>query len=348
MASFFVRTANGELYSIDDMHGNSGTRADLAKLGALYSPISESYSNPNVCQITNSDTTTFNCYKVPSTHTIKNYYKFPATATAPITNLSDPSYLQNQGYDYYGYSVRYSGTTTPRNTNTSTVPDQGTQDPQGSVIVPEWCNSVLIYSVGGGGGGGGKGGNTGNGNSGNGADGANGSVAVARLTVTPGTNIVVYVGNGGQSGAGTANSPGDARPGAPSYVRYPSAGSSPRTAEAFGGAGANAGNAPPGILGQSGNSGTLQPVSTPTSYNPGGFTLVSSNAAYEPPNPTPTAIGVNFNFPPTAQVARGGADLAGAIGRFGSGSGTTSTAGTSGTPGMVAIFFKSDSNTTPW
>jgi len=335
MSGFYITTPAGK-FAINDMHSNSGTGTDLAKLGALYSPIAETYYNPTNCSITNSDTT-FNCYKVPSTHTIKNYYKFPATATAPITNLSDPSYLQNQGYDYYGYSVRYPGTTTPRNTNTSTVPDQGTQDPQGSVIVPEWCNSVLIYSVGGGGGGGGKGGNTPNGNSGFGGDGANGSVAVARLAVTPGTNIVVYVGNGGQSGAGTANSPGDAKPG-----------SCPRTAEAFGGVGANAGNAPPGVLGKDGSRGGLQPTADPSPVNPGGFTLVSSDAAYEPPNPTPNAIGVNVNFPPTGQVVRYASNNPGAVGRFGTGSASTSSAGNSGTPGMVAIFFKSDSNTTPW
>ena len=327
MSGFYFINPDGNTYSsISGTLGNTTNTpatSDTSKLYLGYDGIPETYYNPTNCPITNSGgNTAFSCYKVPVNHVVKSYYQ--------VTPTVGPAPFVAETYQFYGYSDRTSGVPVSFNPSTSIASLQG-NSPTTTQTVPRWCNSILVYSVGGGGGGGGKGANGSFGNSGNGADGANGDVTVARVPVTPGTSILIAVGNGGEGGKGTGNANGDARPGAPSYVRYPGPAGTVY-ALAGGGAGGNGGNSAPGT--GSGSSGSLQ---TTTSPYWGGLTgLQITNSAFD----APTA------YPPTLQVVRtNAANVAGSIGSYGNGSASGSNnAGASGTPGMVALFFKSDAS----
>ncbi len=330
MSGFYITTPAGK-FAIDDFHANnapgptSANTGDFAKLGTLYSPITESYYNPTNCAITNSANAIFNCYKVPANHIVKSYYKFPSTATA--VGLNPNALLQNEGYVYYGLSQRYNGAAVTVDPDTGTFALQGNSDAT-PVTLPDWCNSLLVYSVGGGGGGGGKGGRNPSYNSGNGADGANGGAAVDEIAISSNKNIIVSVGQGGEGGKGTGNPEGDGRPGGRSFVRYPTAGSGTVYALALGGAGGNGGNSA-GTL-ANGNSGNLQ--SDPYGNEP---VLNTSGIGQQPP----------ASFPPTLQNTRTNTNpVGGSIGYFGNGQASdNNAAGSPGGPGMVALFYKTSS-----
>ena len=100
-------------------------------------------SNPSICSITNSSNATFNCYRVPTTFGSGTY-------TTPTVTTGDWSGLK-------GYSIRYSA----NNAAQANAPGAGAAPINvTSGTFPRWCNSVLIYSVGGGGGASTQGANT--------------------------------------------------------------------------------------------------------------------------------------------------------------------------------------------
>lgn len=288
------------------------TIADNGVSRAKYQGLAITYS-PSNCTIINSLTTRYNCYGV----------------------YSAPKYLLPTGTitdGLFGLAIRYNHTGLTPNTNSTLLITSQT------ITSPANCNQILIYSVGGGGGGGDTGANSPGGTGGNSGPGYNGEVAVGVLTVGPNSNFIVVVGAGGGGG----NRPGGitAARGAPSYVRFPTAGTSPTTAEATGGMGCpNAGDGT-GIAG-SGSNGS--PSSTaefyPTANFPGSYT------AQQVTNPS----NFTYTWPPTGQITNPAAlgildSPSSAIGGFGAG--TTNTGapnvGTAGNHGMVAIFFKND------
>lgn len=239
-----------------------------------------------------------------------------------------PSYARPGGFNItdglFGLGIRYNHTGATPNTSGTLLSTSNT------VTSPANCNHILVYCVGGGGGGGDTGANTPGGTGGNSGPGYNGEVNVFEIAVGPNSNFIVSVGAGGGGG----NRPGGitAARGAPSFVRFPTAGSSPRS-EANGGMGAPNGGDGSGIAG-SGSNGSPSSASEffPTANYPGTIT------AGEPPS----------WYPPTGQIATPGGTASfvdsptNAIGGFGGGATNASpnSVGRAGNHGMVAIWFR--------
>ena len=270
-------------------------------------------SNPSICSITNSSNATFNCYRVPTTFGSGTY-------TTPTVTTGDWSGLK-------GYSIRYSA----NNAAQANAPGAGAAPINvTSGTFPRWCNSVLIYSVGGGGGGGSKGSPAYYG-AGQGADGANGRTVNDTVNNVSGLSYTVYAGGGGGGGQSTGNDQGTGLPGAASYIVI----NGTTYAWAMGGAAGRQGNSASGntAFGNGGNNGGLQ-VGNADSRP---FDAANMSTLIAADNPDPA-------YPPTLQVARQPAPSYGnsdspssSIGGFGIAPGAQ---GTPGYAGMVALFFK--------
>lgn len=107
--------------------------------------------------------------------------------------------------------------------------------------VPDGVSLITCYLFGGGGGGGGGGKMDGSGNF-SGGGGGGGAFALRMLQVTPGTNLTIYVGAGGNGG----NPGNNGTSGLYSYVRYITPTGDSKTYYAYGGGGGGSGNLGPG------------------------------------------------------------------------------------------------------
>jgi hypothetical protein len=261
----------------------------------------------------------------------QDYYTSIATTYSPLDGAigdsltvkyncycltSTPEYLRPSGTitsGLFANSIRY---------NTSSGANPGT--------MPANCNQILVYSVGGGGGGGSHGEPGLYGGGGNAGPGFNGEVAVGLVNIPAGSNFAVVVGTGGQGGDRNAGITATA--GGPSYIRYPTAGTSPKSVEAQGGVGCPNGGDGSNSLPNPGNG-------SPATAGPGNGSLTAQQVV----NPT----NFNYTWPPTGQVTSpsgsGNTDSpTTAIGGFGRGA-TNSTPndnGNGGRNGMVTIFFR--------
>lgn len=281
------------------------TIADDGESRLVYKGLPTTYSPAN-CVIADSLTVRYGVYGL---YDVPNYI---VTGTRNITD------------GLYGPGIRYNHNGATPNTNATLLSTTNTE------TSPANCNHIIVYCVGGGGGGGDTGANTPGGTGGNSGPGYNGEVNVFSIEVGPNSNFVVSVGAGGGGG----NRPGGitAARGAPSFVRFPTAGSSPRF-EANGGMGAPNGGDGSGVAG-SGSNGSPSSASEsfPTANYPG------TTSAGEPPS----------NYPPTGQIATPGGtgsfldSPANAIGGFGGGTTNSSpnNVGRAGNNGMVAIWFR--------
>lgn len=129
-------------------------------------------------------------------------------------------------------------------------------------VVPDGVSLITCYLFGGGGGGGGGGKLDGSGGNFSGGGGGGGAFALRMLQVTPGTNLTVYVGAGGNGG----NPGNNGTSGLYSYVTYISPVGGSKSYFAYGGGGGGGGNLTPGNGGGGGTptmSGSGNSVTNP-------------------------------------------------------------------------------------